>query len=155
MKKLMLALAVLGALALPALAQETMYIGVQTAPIRANPTPFAPVVATLAHGDAVTVVARQTGWLQVQSAAGAKGWANQSLFQKDRVVLTAGASDANTGASAREQGAAAKGFSPQVEQQYVNQNPDLTKAYAVIDRMEAARASEADVMKFLREGGLL
>jgi len=154
MKKLILALA-LGAFALPALAQETMYIGVQSAPLRANPTPFAPVVATLSHGDAVTVVARQTGWFQVQSAAGAKGWANQSLFQKDRVVLTAGASDAKTGASAREQGAAAKGFSPQVEQQYVNQNPDLSKAYAVIDRMESGRASEADVLKFLRDGGLL
>ncbi len=155
MKKLLLSLALTVGLAAVAAAQETLYIGVQSAPIRANPTPFAPIVATLSHGDAVTVVARQTGWLQVRSAAGATGWANQSLFQKERVVLTAGASDARTGASAREQAAAAKGFSPQVEAQYKEQNPDLTAAYAVIDRMEAGRVSEDEVAKFLKQGGLL
>lgn len=155
MKKLLLSLALTVGFAAAAAAQETLYIGVQSAPIRANPAPFAPIVATLSHGDAVTVVARQTGWLQVRSAAGATGWANQSLFQRERVVLTAGATDARTGASAREQAAAAKGFSPQVEAQYKEQNPDLTAAFAVIDRMEAGRLSEDEVAKFLRQGGLL
>lgn len=155
MKKSLIILALTVSLGVAASAQETLYIGVQSAPIRANPAPFAPIVATLSHGDSVTVIARQTGWVQVRSAAGATGWANQSLFQRERVVLTAGATDARTGASAREQAAAAKGFSPQVEAQYKEQNPDLTAAFAIIDRMEAGRLTEEEVAKFLRQGGLL
>ncbi len=155
MKKLLLVLALTAGVAAAASAQETLFIGVQSAPLRANPSPFAQIVATLSHGDAVTVVARQTGWIQVRSASGATGWANQTLFQRDRVVMTAGTSDARTGASAREQAAAAKGFSPQVESQYREQNPEMSNAYAIIDRMEAARVSEDEVVRFLRQGGLL
>jgi SH3-like domain-containing protein len=152
---MMLILALTAGLAAASAAQETLYIGVQSAPLRANPAPFAPIVATLSHGAAVTVLARQTGWVQVRGAGGATGWANQSVFQRERVVMTAGASDARTGATAREQAAAAKGFSPQVESQYREQNPDLSKAYAIIDRMEAGRLTEEEITKFLRQGGLL
>ena len=155
MNRTLLILTMAFGVAASAAAQETLFIGVQSAPLRANPTPFAPILSTLSHGDAVTVIARQTGWLQVRSAAGATGWANQSVFQRERVVLTAGQGDARTGATAREQAAAAKGFSPQVEAQYREQNPDISKTYAIIDRMEAERLSEDEVAKFLKQGGLL
>ncbi|MCS6772075.1 MAG: SH3 domain-containing protein [Kiritimatiellae bacterium] len=149
-------MALLSALgAATALAQETLYIGVQSAPLRANPAPFAPIVGKLSYGEAVIVLARQPGWLQVRSAGGISGWANQSLFQRERVTLTAGTTDARTGATAREQAAAAKGFSPQVESQYRNQNPDLSAAYEIIDRMEASRLPDSEVEAFLKKGGLL
>lgn len=136
-------------------AQETLFIGVQSAPLRANPAPFAPIVETLSHGAAVTVIARQPGWVQVRTATGKTGWANQSVFQRERVALAAGTTDARTGATAREQAAAAKGFSPMVESQYREQNPDLEAAYKIIDQMEASRLPESEVEAFLRKGGLL
>lgn len=134
---------------------ETLYLGVQSAPIRSTPSPFGKTLGTMSHGTAVTILQKQEGWYMVQTPAGLQGWANQSQFQKDKVVLTAGQSTAQTGASAKEQGAAAKGFTPQVEAQYKDKNPDLTVAYGKIDRMEKLRASETEVVQFLKEGGIL
>lgn len=134
---------------------ETLYVSVQSAPVRIAPSPFGKPVGTMTYGAAVSVLQKQEGWFQIHTPDGVTGWANQSQFQKDKVVLTAGSTTAQTGASAKEQGAAAKGFTPQVEQQYKGQNPDLTAAYEEIDRMEKKRASESDVLKFLKEGGIL
>lgn len=155
MKRLSLAVLTLMTPVLMARAQETLYVSMQTAPLRANPAPFAQIIGTMSNGQAVTVLSRQAAWVQVRTQTGTEGWAPQSVFRREKPRLGVGATEARTGTTGREVAAAAKGFSAEVESQYKAQNADLSKFYVIVDRMERERLSEREVQEFLKEGGLL
>jgi hypothetical protein len=57
--------------------------------------------------------------------------------------------------SASEAAAARKGFNPQVEREYRGKNPNLDSAFHLVDKLQATKASEQEVQRFLETGGLL
>lgn len=151
MRKYLLA-ALLAALAGGASAAGTMSVQSEKAVVRASPGPFAASVATLAYGDQVTAVAEQGAWTQVRTAAGASGWTQTASLTTKRVVLKAGANDVSRTASGEELALAGKGFNSQVEGEFKAKNPNVD--FKWIDYMEKIKVSEAQMVQFLREGGL-
>lgn len=67
------------AVAPPVAATETLFVAPrQSLPLLALPQLGAPVVASIATGDALGVVARQGDFVQVRTAAGVLGWARSA-----------------------------------------------------------------------------
>lgn len=72
------------AVAPPAAAPETLFVAPrQSLPLLALPQLGAPVVASVATGDALGVVARQGDFVQVRTAAGVLGWARSTALVAD------------------------------------------------------------------------
>jgi uncharacterized protein YgiM (DUF1202 family) len=150
---LLLVLFVLGAQAAWSADAGSMSVQVKQSQIRTAPSFLARIVATVNYGDRVVVVSRQGTWTQVfVAAAGLKGWVHSSALTKKKIVLQAGAVDANKTATSDELALAGKGFNKQVEGEYRSQNQNLN--YPRIDRMEQVTVSQSDIRKFLEEGAV-
>ena len=151
MKKwcLMASLLLVGA---SAWAAKEMSVQVRDGQLRNRASFLGAVVANVTYGDRVTVHAEQAGWSEVSTAAGARGWIHGSALTPKRGVLTAGASDAQVGASGAEVALAGKGFSQEVEAEYKQQNRDLD--YTWVDWMGQQKVSNEQLVQFLKQGNL-
>ncbi len=151
MKKwcLMASLLLVGA---SAWAAKEMSVQVRDGQLRNRASFLGAVVANVTYGDRVTVHAEQAGWSEVSTAAGARGWIHGSALTPKRVVLTAGASDAQVGASGAEVALAGKGFSQEVEAEYKKQNRNLD--YTWVDWMGQQTRTAEQLVQFLKQGGL-
>lgn len=72
-------LALLALLAVPgvALAQDTLWVCVDAAPLRAGPSVEAAVLARLSRGTAVRLVQSQASWTRIATVSGQAGWLSQ------------------------------------------------------------------------------
>ena len=145
-----MALALLAAAAGQA-ANDVMSVQVRQGPVRATPSFTGQVVATLTYGAPVAALEKRPGWIRI-SAGGTTGWMHESALSKKRIVMSAGATTAQTGASSEEVALAGKGFNSDVEAQYKAQNRNVN--YAAVDRMEKQRIDAAEMARFLKEGGV-
>jgi uncharacterized protein YgiM (DUF1202 family) len=149
MRRLILG-SVLGVCALAGVAlAERMSVQVQDGQVRATPSFLGAVVAKLPYGAAVEAQPVQNGWMQVQTAAGQKGWMSAASLTKKKIVLTAGAGGAS-GASSDELALAGKGFNSDVEKEFKKQNPTVN--FAVVDRMAKLKIAPQEMQKFLDDG---
>lgn len=148
-------LSIIAALLLVALmgfaqSSRQMSVTVKETQVRATPSYMGKILAVLAYGDQVTVLAEQSGWARVSLPSG-QGWVNLSALTTRKVVLQSGSGQVGTGASSGEVALAGKGFNQQVENQYKQeQNLD----YTWVDRMGGFTATPEQVLAFLREGAL-
>ncbi|MDD2239934.1 MAG: SH3 domain-containing protein [Kiritimatiellae bacterium] len=111
------------------------------------------VTGTLAYGERVDVGQRQAGWCEVVgSPSGATGWLHESALTPKRLVVESGVDDARIAASGEEVALAGKGFNKEVEAEYKKQNATLD--YAWVDRMLDYQIPQAQLIDFLRQGGL-
>lgn len=129
-----------------------MSVQSEKAALRATAAPFGATTATLAYGDQVAVIAEQGAWMQVRTATGAVGWMQKSSLSPKKIVLKAGAQDVNKTASGEELALAGKGFNSKVEGEFKANNP--TVDFKWIDYMEKITVSEAQMVAFLKQGGL-
>ena len=139
-------------LATGAWAAKEMSVQVRDGQLRNRASFLGTVTGAVAYGDRVTVNQTQAGWCEVATAAGKTGWIHESALTPKRVVLSAGASDARTGASGEEVALAGKGFSKEVEASYKSQNRNID--YTWVDWMGQQKVSNDQLVQFLKQGDL-
>ena len=125
----------------------------KTTKLRAQKRSFAPAVAELKEGDQLEFVAKDGAWFAAKLAK-VSGFVHESDVTKNKDVRLSGQGVRET-YSTSETSAARKGFNPEVERSYRAGNPDLEKAFRLVDQLQAREVPEAEVRTFLVEGGLL
>jgi uncharacterized protein YraI len=129
---------------------DQMSVTVKETQVRATPSYLGRILAVLAYGDRVQVLAEQAGWARV-SISGQEGWVHMSALTRKEIVLQSGSGNVGTGASSGEVALAGKGFNQQVEDKYKQDNQ---VDYTWVDRMGEFSVSPEAVLAFLEEGGL-
>jgi hypothetical protein len=139
-------------------APPTLNVQINEAAVRTSPSFLAEVTSTLGYGESVGVLEKNEDWRLVQAAqAPAEGWMHISALTKTKIKLDAGEDDANVRASKEEQAAGGRGFNQEIEDKFRENNEELEAAYRLLDRVTqdpARRASRAEILRFMREGGL-
>ena len=133
-------------------AAKEMSVQVREGQLRNRASFLGAVTGTVAYGDRVTVNQSQAGWCEVATAAGKTGWIHESALTPKRVVMGSGTADARTGASGEEVALAGKGFNAEVEAAYKQGNKNID--YTWVDWMGKQKVSEAQMVQFLKQGGL-
>lgn len=127
-----------------------MSVTVKETQVRERPSFLARVVATVKYGDRLTVLDRQSGWVQVQSG-GQQGWVNASALTQKKIVFQAGSSNVSSSASSSEVALAGRGFNKEVEDQYASeQNLD----YSGVDKMERYGKDTSTLIAFMQAAKL-
>lgn len=140
-------------LPLQAAAQKTMSVQVKDGQVRATPSFLGKMVARVAYGDRVDMLQEQGDWKKVALPGGrVQGWMHKSALTSQRIVLKAGQSNVQTGATREEIALAGKGFNEQVEASFRKENKNLD--YRWIDRMETFRVAPEQLQRFLASGSL-
>jgi uncharacterized protein YgiM (DUF1202 family) len=130
------------------LAAETMSVQVREGRLRARPSFFGSIVATLPYGHKVAVLDEQNGWTRI-STKGKTGWMHVSALSEKEIELRAGRR-VSSQASSDEVALAGKGFSREVEEEYRKKNRKID--YKWVDRMERIEYSPRELQKFLAQG---
>ena len=121
--------------------------------VRATPAFLGKIVTTLSYGDRVELLDSRGAWRRVSPAGkSGSGWMHSSALSDKRIVLKAGAKDAQAAASGGELALAGKGFNEDVEAGFKAKNRGLD--FAAIDRMQATEVPHEKIVLFLKEGGL-
>jgi len=131
-------------------AAAEMSVQVKQTQVRTAPSFLGRIVARLAYGDRVTVVAEQAGWKKVVLAGGMSGWVHGSALTPKKIVLRAGDVDVSSSVDSDELALAGKGFNAQVEGEFKDSHPEIS--FLWIDRMEKIVVSDAEMARFLKEG---
>ena len=167
MKKAIFAVAAIAAFALavsPALAAKgrgtgskggnesgTMNVQVRSSTVRATPNYMGSSAGSVVYGQQVKIVGEQGNWYRIEKPS---GWLPKADVTKSKVAVDPERKFASTGGRNDEVALAGKGFNPQVEQKYKNENPDLKKAFADVDRVEATSVPDSQLKSFMRSGKL-
>jgi uncharacterized protein YgiM (DUF1202 family) len=127
---------------------DTMYVAVQSAPVKSSTGFFARTVGTLRYGDQITVTAVNGKWVQVSAAANRAlaGWIASANVTSKRIIAGSGQS-----ASAKELAMAGKGFSEEVEKEY---KTGKNLNYDAVNALERVTVSDDDLFDFIEEGRL-
>ncbi len=135
------------------LGAETATVITKENAIRESCRFFAPVKATVHYGDALEVVSQEGDWFQV-NFRGVQGCIHKSAITKKSFSLSklnlTGSQKQST--SGQEVALAGKGFNPQVESAYKNQNPQLN--FGEVNSIENYRVPESRLREFIRSGKL-
>ena len=129
---------------------KQMSVTVKETQVRATPSYLGKVLAVLAYGDQVDVLAEQAGWARVR-LPNAEGWVHLSALTGKQIALQSGSQNVGTGASSSEGALAGKGFNQEVENKYKQDNQ---LDYTWVDRMGAFTVSPEEVLVFLEQGEL-
>lgn len=121
--------------------------------LRSQQRSFAPAVADLREGDRLTLRQRSGAWFAVRFGE-IDGFVHAGDVSGNPDVRLSGQGVRET-YSTSETAAARKGFNPQVERSYRGQNPDLDRAFRLVDALQARSVPEAEIAAFLRAGRLL
>lgn len=138
---------------------ETVYVQARTAQLRTGKTSLDAVVGTVKFGDALDVVGRDGNWVEVKTAAGAKGWIFASKTSASKpsgtndTLAKLGQSMRGGDASATTASAGARGLD-KASEGYANRAGVSARDRDAVDRMTAYQIPDQEVEEFLREGGL-
>ena len=138
---------------LPQSQGDTVIVTRKETKLRSQKRLFAPSVANLVEGDKLEVLDKDGAWLNVKFADKI-GFLHATDVSTNKEVRLSG-EGVRENYSASEAAAARKGFNPQVEKQYRLDNPDLNKAFELVDRIQGQKTDEKVIEQFLRQGGLL
>ncbi len=127
---------------------QTLTVQVREVQMRASPSFTGRPTATLAYGQAVSVLEEQGAWVKASGAQG-EGWVHASALTERRLNLSSGARNAASKASDREVAAAGKGFTAETEQAYRQSHPG---GYADVEAMLRFRYSPSELSAFLAAG---
>lgn len=148
MKRIVVAWLVLFALPLGA---APVSVQVKDASLYDQPSSLGKLLGKVPYGTRLTVLAAKNGWGQVKAeGSGLTGWVRTQSYTTKDLNLKGG--NQGSGVSSTDVSLAGRGFSEEIEQGYKAKNPSLD--YADIDKLEAQSYSEAELEKFLRDGGL-
>jgi len=124
--------------------------------LRSTKFSMGPKVLDLVEGDQVAVLAVEESWVQAEPVnnPGVQGWIKQSSITPDKDYIPSADAVAR-GVTPTQAAAAGRGFNPEVERQYRQDNPDLEKAFKFLDEVVKARYSEGLITAFMKTGNLL
>lgn len=138
---------------------ETVYVQAKTAQLRSGKTSLDAVVGNVKYGDALDVLGRDGSWVEVKTAAGAKGWifSNKTSSTKpsgtNDTLARLGHSMRGGDASATTASAGARGLD-KASEGYADRTGVSARDRDAVDRMTAYQLGDQEVEEFLREGGL-
>jgi uncharacterized protein YgiM (DUF1202 family) len=134
-------------------AVETMNVQVKESELRATPSFLGKITAKVVYGDRVTVMEKSGAWRKVSLKSGVQGWINSSALTTKKIILQAGQSNVQTGATQNELALAGKGFNNQVESSYMAQNQKLD--YTWLNQMEKFKITPDQMTVFLAKGDVV
>jgi SH3-like domain-containing protein len=142
-----LGIAGLSAQTAPGGRENTRYVAVKSAALKASAGVFAKTVQELALGDTLTVISEKGDWTEVSTSTvpARKGWVSSASLSTKRVLSSSRA------VSASELALAGKGFSAELETAYRDGN---RLDFSVIDKSESQNISDDELLLFLTEGHL-
>jgi len=110
----------------------------------------------LVYGDRVEAIEEANGgWLRVRLPGGATGWVHETAVTDEKLLPLPQAGGVPRGSVSQDEVAlAGKGFNPQVEAKYREQNPSREELFRLVDAMERRDVPEAEMEAFLFEGRL-
>jgi uncharacterized protein YgiM (DUF1202 family) len=111
-------------------------------------------VEVVAYGDKLKIVMKENDWYQVTTPSGKTGWIHESATTTKKIKLAKDAQVGDGSASHDEVALAGKGFNKQVEQSYVTSNPDVARAYQLVNQIEAKKVTAAQLSAFIKQGQL-
>ena len=126
----------------------TAWVSAKSASLKASTWFFAGTKGTLQMGEQVTVLQISGSSAEVRSVSNPSlsGWTPVSTLSAKKIVAS------GTGASASEVALAGKGFNQEVENAY---KTDGNLNYADVDKTEAIKVSQDDLLKFVKDGRLI
>ena len=138
-----------------ALAGGMQNVKLREATVRSGPKHFKQAIATVHYGDRLEVLDEKDGWLRVRTPGGAVGFLHATAVTPEPLpTRPPDAAAVARQVSGDEVALAGKGFNPQVERKYREQNPNLAEGFARVDALEARRVDPAELERFLAEGSL-
>lgn len=111
-------------------------------------------VEVVVYGDKLKIVSKENDWYQVTTPSGKTGWIHESATTTKKIKLARDAKLGDGSSSHDEVALAGKGFNKQVEQAYISDNPDVARAYQVVNQIEAKKVSAAQLSAFIKQGQL-
>lgn len=111
-------------------------------------------VEVVVYGDKLKIVSKENDWYQVTTPSGKTGWIHESATTTKKIKLARDAKVGDDSASHEEVALAGKGFNKQVEQAYITGNPDVARAYQLVNQIEAHKVSSAQLSAFIKQGQL-
>ena len=136
----------------PGLAAKMMSVQVESGQLRETPSVFGKIITSIPYGERIQVIKKKSPWMQVQTTEGVSGWVHESMLTKKKIKMVAGAEDVSRAASGEELAMAGKGFSSKVEADFKDKNKEID--FRPIDKMEAIKIEDEEILTFLKEGGL-
>jgi hypothetical protein len=139
------------------IAAELVHVKVREATVRTGPKPFKPSVATVRYGERVEVLDEKDDWLQIRIPGGVTGYLHKSAVTDEPLpALPPGPPPGGPpGSVSRDEVAlAGKGFNPQVEAKYREQNPNREEMFRLVDAMERRDVPAEEIERFMRDGRL-
>ena len=135
---------------------ETMKVSQPNQQLFPDPDFASTPLASVPVGAEVSVIRQAGDWYKVEFQ-GKSGWMHRQAFPQAKApaklslpsLLTGGAVKQ---ATSDEVDLAGKGFTPEVEAGYRQKHPEAN--FALVDKVEAFKVDEGQLMTFIKEGGL-
>jgi hypothetical protein len=151
MKRVLLTLLLATGIALAApKVGSSVTIRVMSAKVMKSPKFIGPTAGSVSRGDQLTVKEVKGDWYRVEGSFA--GWIHKSNITEGKVALSSTPGGSGGNVNRDEVELAGRGFTPQVEQQYKDKNPNLD--FSHVDAIEKTSVDPAELEAFVTEGGL-
>jgi len=129
---------------------SSVTIRVLSAKVMKSPKFIGPSAGTVSRGDQLTVKQVKGDWYLVEGSY--NGWIHKSNVTEGKVALSSKPGGSGGNVNRDEVELAGRGFTPQVEQQYKDKNPNLD--FSHVDNIEKTAVDPTELEAFVTEGGL-
>lgn len=129
---------------------SSVTVRVMSAKVMKGPKFIGATAGSLSRGDQLTVKEVKGDWFRVEGAR--SGWIHKTNVVEGKIALSTKPGGGGSGASRDEVELAGRGFTPQIEDSYRTQNPELD--FAHVDAIERIAIDPAELEAFVAEGGL-
>ncbi|HTL38504.1 MAG TPA: SH3 domain-containing protein [Kofleriaceae bacterium] len=125
-------------------------IRVMSAKVMKSPKFIGPTAGSVSRGDSLTVKEVKGDWYRVEGSY--SGWIHKSNVTEGKVALSSTPGGSGGNVNRDEVELAGRGFTPQVEQQYKDKNPNLD--FSHVDAIEKVSIDPSELESFVTEGKL-
>jgi hypothetical protein len=129
---------------------STITVQVMSTKLMKSPGFLGTSVATVVRGDLLTYEEAQKDWYKVTGKDGKSGWINKVSVVEKKLALSSKPGGGTGGLSEDEVALAGRGFSPEVEKEYRQRNPNLD--FSHIDHIQSLQVEPEALAKFAAEG---
>lgn len=129
---------------------STVTIRVMSAKVMKSPKFIGPTSGSVSRGDQLTVKEVKGDWYRVEGSY--SGWIHKSNVTEGKVALSSTPGGSGGNVNRDEVELAGRGFTPQVEQQYKEKNPNLD--FSHVDAIEKVSIDPSELEAFVAEGKL-
>lgn len=151
MKRVLLALVLATGVALAApKVGSAVTIRVMSAKVMKSPKFIGATSGSVSRGDQLTVKEVKGDWYRVEGSFA--GWIHKSNVTEGKIALSSTPGGSGGNVNRDEVELAGRGFTPQVEQQYKQKNPNLD--FSHVDAIEKTSVDPTELEAFVTQGGL-